>query len=322
MPDEKKLILDSHGQPIPRKRRRFKGLVGKTKVLIVTVTTGLAVFAGIVANLSEISEFICTTTGIFCSKDPLESKFKEAERQLQDTDISVRINGIRSLWQLARDAEKFQPDILDVLASYIRTRAPWKPGGAKNTLEQDDVQKALWVIGRIPKKDEYIPIDLHNVDISGAQLQGAKLKGAIIWGSNLRNVNLNGAHLEDTDLGGVDLTDASFEGAHLEGAKLWRSHKLQPLRPSLIERTALDHAILTNANLNNAYIARSSFYNANLKGADLSMSILINVNLYGANLTDANLRGAEIIGSTNPAKAILCNTTMPDGSITNINCSR
>ena len=37
-------------------------------------------------------------------------------------------------------------------------------------------------------------------------------------------------------------------------------------------------------------------------------------NLYGANLENANLRGADLRG------AILCNTTMPDGSVIYSGC--
>ena len=53
---------------------------------------------------------------------------------------------------------------------------------------------------------------------------------------------------------------------------------------------------------------------AKLKGADLKRADLRDADLEGANLRHADLEGALMKG------AILCNTTMPDGSVINSGC--
>ena len=58
---------------------------------------------------------------------------------------------------------------------------------------------------------------------------------------------------------------------------------------------------------------------ANLSGADLSGAILIYANLSGANLGGAFLDGANLYGAYMNG-AILCNTTMPDGSVIYSGC--
>ena len=54
---------------------------------------------------------------------------------------------------------------------------------------------------------------------------------------------------------------------------------------------------------------------ANLRDANLQGAVLRDANLQGANLQGAVLRGANLNGAT-----ILCNTTMPDGSVMDSGC--
>ena len=61
---------------------------------------------------------------------------------------------------------------------------------------------------------------------------------------------------------------------------------------------------LSEANLEGANLGRANLEGANLTGA----------NLEGADLYKANLEGSDLSG------AILCNTTMPDGTIDNSGC--
>ena len=81
---------------------------------------------------------------------------------------------------------------------------------------------------------------------------------------------------------------------------------------------------LREANLMDAYLTGTNLTDANLSGAnlvsaDLSGAILIYANLSGANLGGAFLGGANLYGAYMNG-AILCNTTMPDGSVIYIGC--
>ena len=57
----------------------------------------------------------------------------------------------------------------------------------------------------------------------------------------------------------------------------------------------------------------------NCPSCDLSKALLYKANLEGANLTGADLYKANLEGS-DLSGAILCNTTMPDGTIDNSGC--
>ena len=66
---------------------------------------------------------------------------------------------------------------------------------------------------------------------------------------------------------------------------------------------------LESANLKGAYLFEAYLFESELGGADLRKA-----NLDGANLRDANLSYAIMMD------AILCNTTMPDGSVIYSGC--
>ena len=92
-----------------------------------------------------------------------------------------------------------------------------------------------------------------------------------------------------------DLRDADLNGAYLRSADF-------------------SDADLGEADLRGAYLEQADFKGADLKDADLRGANLNGANLNGANLNGAALKYAAMIG------AILCNTTMPDGSVIYSGC--
>ncbi|MBU7586355.1 MAG: pentapeptide repeat-containing protein [Nostoc sp. TH1S01] len=122
---------------------------------------------------------------------------------------------------------------------------------------------------------------LSNADLQSTQLENADLQRANLVGANLAGANLTGADLSYADLTGADLT-----GANLSGSKT-------------IHDAKLIHAKLKGAKLRDANLA-----NAHLNEVDLT----------DADLTNANLNNAEI------QEAIICNTTMPPGTVNSSNC--
>lgn len=99
---------------------------------------------------------------------------------------------------------------------------------------------------------------------------------------------------------------------------------------------------MSNANLSDAILSRSDLRRVNFRGAELSNSYLDGANLSGADLRDANvfgsylknvrlkntrldgvdlsqtqgIRNADVLSQ----QARLCNTTLPDGAVSNRNC--
>ena len=67
-------------------------------------------------------------------------------------------------------------------------------------------------------------------------------------------------------------------------------------------------------------LRKANLTGANLIGADLSGTDLRDAYLKGAFLSGANLNGAALSYTTYMLGAILCNTTIPDGSIIYSGC--
>ena len=85
-----------------------------------------------------------------------------------------------------------------------------------------------------------------------------------------------------------------------------------------------DKIDLSSADLSGIYLADINLVAADLSGSNLSYSILGGANLRGADLTNANLSAARLreadLTSAMMNSVILCNTTMPDGSVIYSGC--
>ena len=79
-------------------------------------------------------------------------------------------------------------------------------------------------------------------------------------------------------------------------------------------KAILSGANLSRANLTGAWLRKADLSEANLIGADLRKANLNEADLFDATLWKADLTGA-IMNSV-----ILCNTTMPDGSVNDSGC--
>lgn len=107
-----------------------------------------------------------------------------------------------------------------------------------------------------------------------------------------------GVIFQDADMRGADLRqawlpDANFRGADLQGADFFA-------------------ADLTEARFNRANLSKADLHEANLTGATFR----------GADLTGASLKGVEGLDDKNLLGARLCDTTMPDGTVSDASCDR
>jgi hypothetical protein len=174
-------------------------------------------------------------------------RFTRAIDQLGNKQPDVRTGGIYALERIARDSERDQGPIVEVLIAYVRSHAPWPPQETEEVLvpksrrrPPPDVQAALRVLGRRdPGRDEKgLRLRLSDVDLRGANLRGGRLEGARFRRSNLEGAHLEGAQLQgakfrkanlhkadlasapDLGLSGANLAGADLKGANLESAKL------------------------------------------------------------------------------------------------------
>lgn len=188
-----------------------------------------------------------------------EEELSRSIAEVNSKDINERLAGIQRIDRLSKASDKHQGMILKALSTFIKMQAPWQPEVIRQTIERD-VQLALEVFGRIPKRDNrgnLIKIEMPNVDISGANLANLDFEGVVLWGSNLRQVILARANLREADLGGVDFTEASLEMADLEGAAMWMCTPMPPVRPTIFDRTRMAGAKLKGAHLEAAILIQA-----------------------------------------------------------------
>ena len=167
----------------------------------------------------------------------------------------------------------------------------------------DFLSKLGWI--NSTKEKEKPLISLSRSNLSQSDLSFARLSDANLSDANLSGAKLYGANLESANLESANLSYANLESAKLSDANL-----------NYVE---LNDAELRRANLSDAKLRVANLIKANLKKTDLRRANLSDANLSGAKLNGANLSDANL-NEVNLDKAILCNTTMPDGTINNRDC--
>ena len=157
-------------------------------------------------------------------------------------------------------------------------------------------------------------------DLSGVDLSEASLAGANFNRSNLEGINLSNASLAPLPVTYYTVATIAFvpivvphlfsfstrfEMANLRGANLSGSN---------LELASLETADLSGANLTAANFEKAYFVNTNLSNALFQNTQLTTIDMSGANLTGTDLSSSDLEGST------FCETTMPDGAISNDDC--
>ncbi|MEU4919835.1 pentapeptide repeat-containing protein [Streptomyces parvus] len=141
------------------------------------------------------------------------------------TKLMERLGGIYALERIMRDSEKDHETVVQVLAAFVRQRSPAPDPELPDSGEEppgvsDDVQAALTVLGRRPKRKESQSLDLSFTALWRADLSGADFSGVNFFGAEMQYVNLTGACLRGARLGAAELAEAKLKDADLRGAEL------------------------------------------------------------------------------------------------------
>lgn len=199
-----------------------------------------------------------------------------------------QVAGIRDLEDLARKNDELQIKTLQMLAVYVRDKAPrtealndvsttkLDKGGPKGKRRpKPGVQEALRVIGSHLTKWAPQP-DKTKEDVEDAW------KDARIGESNEVEAlaSVTAGSLQDYY---VSLADIAIDGAVLRGAQLRGLN----LRRTLMRDVKLERANLSGARLRDAVLTDADLRGVDLRGADL----------HGADLTRANVEGAHLWGA-------------------------
>ncbi|MFF7393345.1 pentapeptide repeat-containing protein [Streptomyces scabiei] len=141
------------------------------------------------------------------------------------TSMMERLGGIYALERIMHDSDKDHDTVVQVLAAFVRQSAPAPDPDLPDPGEPppgvpDDVQAALRVLGRRPKRVESQKIDLSFTALWRADLSGARFDDTNFFGADLQHANFMGASLRGAHLGGTDLEHAALKDADLRGAEL------------------------------------------------------------------------------------------------------
>jgi len=175
-------------------------------------------------------------------------------------------------------------------------------------------------------------INLQNTELSLAHLDNAifikvKLDGSLLNYAYLRNTFFNHSSLKNVNLYGADLSGAIFQASALNGAKFTKSQlananfaKAEGITNAEIMAA---EAFICNTTMPDGTVKTINCNNADLSDQDLSNQDLTNVPFERAKLINTNLTNAKGISQESLIEqgAMLCNTTLPDGSQTSVNCA-
>jgi hypothetical protein len=175
----------------------------------------------------------------------IAERFARAMELLGDEKPEVRWGGIFALERLARRSPQDQSAVVEVLATYVRRRAAWKPApGAKTAHIESEIQLIVTVLARRKWnfKSEERPLDLHGANLGKAHLPFAHLESAFLTDCNFEGALLFRADLQGAWLARSVLKNANLDGANLENADLSAALGLVPeqlKRVRLNEKTIL-----------------------------------------------------------------------------------
>jgi hypothetical protein len=143
----------------------------------------------------------------------------------------------------------------------------------------------------------------------------------VVAGDDRRGENLERAELFSAAMTSANLFEGNFVGANLFAGTFTSANAFASgLQAANLYAAKFDEANLYESDLREANLFKTDLREANLYRADLTGANLFGADLAGANLFGANLEGANVV-KANVDEALLCNTTMPDGSISDRDCA-
>src|SRR5262249_10353421 len=154
------------------------------------------------------------------------------------------------------------------------------PDGTRPSAISDDVQAAVYVLGRMPLQNG--PLDMRNLYLVGADLRSLKqFKGADFSGAQLLRVNFSSADLSGAVFAGTPMADYDSDGKNDFSDGVVRKWETEPWeRVNFV--TLFNWATLINSTFKGTSVSGASFENA-----DLANAKFIEVNLSRAHFQNA-----------------------------------
>ena len=320
--------------------------VNEARKTLAQILGGVLLLAGVYSsvqtlNLSARTADLSAKTLDLSREGQITDRFTKAIDQLGALDgkgrpnLEVRLGGIYALERIARDSERDDWTIMEVLTAYVRehtarkegdqdsrksprtltpTPAVTTPSAAEPTVipVSPDEAKAIQAADTayLAAEDaEQAPITalkqtpqfkaLHNTEIKAQNvLEAAQRKSALV------QVKPMGADIQAilTVLGRrerkYDKGSLDLKGVYIDGAELYLANlEGADLHGAHLSRADLEDADLLGANLAGSDLTRANLMDAALVRASLGETHLGGANLEVAQLGGANLTGADLTGA-------------------------
>lgn len=270
----------------------------------------------------------------------ITDRFTAAVGELGSNGEEVRLGGIYALERIARDSERDQSVVVEILCAYVRKYAPRPESITTDAVTpsprqiptstvssgrpETDVQAAVTVVARLELPDQRDLVDLSHANLAGVDLENLSngLGSARLSRVNLEETDLANARLRKAELRESDLKNAHLVSADLYGGRFARSDLTGAylnnanLGESIFTDALLSHAVLIKAELSGADFSKAILSRTQLIDAELSSAKLVEANLTGADLTNANLTGANLSGA-NLNSADLSSADLTNADLTN-----
>lgn len=215
-------------------------------VISINLLPGLAAVIALVFTWQTVNQ---ANADLRLSEEgQITDRYNSAVTNLGSKTETLRLGGVYALQRIMQDSTRDQPAIVNLLSSFVRTRAPIdqektkipddlsipvsdeKKSGHHLRLEAD-IQAAIEVLtSRDAARDKSAVVDLRSSDLRGADLSDRDLKGFLFTGSdlryshlaraNLREANLVKARLDKAEMLDADLRKSTLQGASFRGAEL------------------------------------------------------------------------------------------------------
>jgi hypothetical protein len=239
-------------------------------------TASVALLAGLGAAFAT---GFAARTYYLSRQSQLDLRYSTSIGQLDSEQISIKVSALAELGRIARQCPSRHRQVMSVLAAFIR--------GYERADHEDAAPPTLQtacdeLVGRNPKRDGELRLDLTGADLRQVNLDGAPLRGAI-----LRSTKLRGAFLRSADLREADFANARAESTRFDASRL--------------DDAVFDGTNLTAATLDRAKGSRTSFRDVTF--VDTFMRETDLVGCPGLHHGDGSMRGGVIVDKPAPSQA-------------------
>ncbi|MEV6489773.1 pentapeptide repeat-containing protein [Actinoplanes sp. NPDC051633] len=226
--------------------------VGTARTAVVQSLAGIGLLGGL---------FYAGSTLRLNREGQITDRFGSAVEHLGAQALETRIGGLYALERIMRDSRADHEPIVEIVSAFVREHATFRgepePGANPSTFPgpptpgvaplRADIQAAITILGRRPRRKELGRLDLRGVDLRGVRAHAA----------NLRNAVLLEARLDHADLGKAELAGARLRKGSLRSA--W-------LRAADLRNSSLRHVDLRGANLSEARLQDADLTHAETDG--------------------------------------------------------